>query len=386
MPKRIERPIKRFAQQAGKVLFEEVHNTAIKTLTCICQNDYLLVYAAEGYSVKFTSRSKTFTLKRGSKLVFKVERSRGTKVIVLLTKEGEIYIKGSGPVSICDTHMNDFLYYCYGELNIDAYDSSYVYCYDDCRISTHGYVQAYLYGRATGLLFSQTVAYCYDKSSVRSIGASLVKLYDESRAILKEAARAEAYDRSTVYAVDRAIVWCNGINTVDATNLVTIWATPHSTVNVSGFVTVIVNKADRLRNNLSVFSNIEFPPFYESKITINKSNFFGNILDQTTQVTEIMVVYKKLRNCLLAVLEIEKGQHFQHENFNKCRTNKVKVLSIESFDGTKKHDKGTSIHDSGFIYIVGRTIECTNYNYNIEECSTGIHFFLTRQEAIDYRG
>ena len=42
----------------------------------------------------------------------------------------------------------------------------------------------------------------------------------------------------------------------------------------------------------------------------------------------------------------------------------------------------SSIHDNNFKYHVGDEIEIKDFddNYNVE-CSTGIHFFLTREEA-----
>ena len=70
----------------------------------------------------------------------------------------------------------------------------------------------------------------------------------------------------------------------------------------------------------------------------------------------------------------------------KCRCSKAKVLSITRKDGS---DSGlTKIHsnyDSKFIYTVGEFVEVKNFNEDRwNECSAGIHFFITRQEAVDY--
>ena len=70
----------------------------------------------------------------------------------------------------------------------------------------------------------------------------------------------------------------------------------------------------------------------------------------------------------------------------KCRCSKAKVLSITNIDGTDAN-VGTAIskYDRNFIYKVGETIEVPNFNTDRwNECSTGIHFFITRQEAVDY--
>ena len=70
----------------------------------------------------------------------------------------------------------------------------------------------------------------------------------------------------------------------------------------------------------------------------------------------------------------------------KCRCSKAKVISITNLDGTPSDVKSVaSCHDSKFIYNLGETVEVPNFDTNRwNECAPGIHFFITRQEAIDY--
>ena len=70
----------------------------------------------------------------------------------------------------------------------------------------------------------------------------------------------------------------------------------------------------------------------------------------------------------------------------KCRCDKAKVLSITKIDGTSDGvDTVYSIYDETFAYKIGETVEVKNFDDNRwNECSTGIHFFLTRQEAVKY--
>lgn len=70
----------------------------------------------------------------------------------------------------------------------------------------------------------------------------------------------------------------------------------------------------------------------------------------------------------------------------KCRCSKAKVLSITKSDDPAFSVKSVcSNHDRDFIYTVGETVEVPYFDTNRwNECSTGIHFFLTRQEAVDY--
>ena len=70
----------------------------------------------------------------------------------------------------------------------------------------------------------------------------------------------------------------------------------------------------------------------------------------------------------------------------KCRCSKAEVLSITTLDG--KDDGLTSIpsnYDSDFIYRVGTTVEVEDFETDRwDECAAGIHFFITRQEAVQY--
>ena len=69
----------------------------------------------------------------------------------------------------------------------------------------------------------------------------------------------------------------------------------------------------------------------------------------------------------------------------KCRCSKAKVLSITSIDGTINYTFAHSHFDENFIYRVGETVEAKDFDENRwVECSTGIHFFITRGEAASY--
>ena len=70
----------------------------------------------------------------------------------------------------------------------------------------------------------------------------------------------------------------------------------------------------------------------------------------------------------------------------KCRCSKAEVIAIYNLDGTEAEErKCHSEYDKNFIYEVGKTIEVTDFNENRwNECAKGIHFFISRQEAIDY--
>ena len=96
--------------------------------------------------------------------------------------------------------------------------------------------------------------------------------------------------------------------------------------------------------------------------------------------------FKKCQDGKIVKLEIPVDALRCSATGRKCRCSKAKVLSITNIDGTDANvGMAVSKYDRNFIYKVGETIEVPNFNTNRwNECSTGIHFFITRQEAVDY--
>lgn len=69
----------------------------------------------------------------------------------------------------------------------------------------------------------------------------------------------------------------------------------------------------------------------------------------------------------------------------KCRASKAKVVSITTTDGRTHLEEVQSDYDPNFVYRVGETVEVKDFDTNRwNECSTGIHHFLTRKEAENY--
>ena len=71
----------------------------------------------------------------------------------------------------------------------------------------------------------------------------------------------------------------------------------------------------------------------------------------------------------------------------KCRCDRAEVLSIQHFDKNIPCDKKAvaSNFNCNFIYRVGEIVEEPNFDENRwNECSKGIHFFINRQEAVEY--
>ena len=69
----------------------------------------------------------------------------------------------------------------------------------------------------------------------------------------------------------------------------------------------------------------------------------------------------------------------------KCRCDKAKVIEIINVNECCSVAEMRSLYDPDFIYKVGEIITVANYDEDRwNECSTGIHFFMNRQEAINY--
>ena len=95
--------------------------------------------------------------------------------------------------------------------------------------------------------------------------------------------------------------------------------------------------------------------------------------------------YKKARG-LIVELEILSDAKRVSATGRKCRCDKAKVLSIQNIDGTPSVlTSVASDRDSKFIYKVGEIVTVYDFDENRwNECSTGIHFFINRQEAVNY--
>ena len=69
----------------------------------------------------------------------------------------------------------------------------------------------------------------------------------------------------------------------------------------------------------------------------------------------------------------------------KCRCSEAEVISITSLNGNYSLTKAFSSFNPEFIYEVGKIVTVDNFDENRwNECSTGIHFFITRDEAVNY--
>ena len=96
--------------------------------------------------------------------------------------------------------------------------------------------------------------------------------------------------------------------------------------------------------------------------------------------------WKKCRDNTVVKLEILADAKRSSAYSRKCRCSAAKVLAIENADGTPyAENKINSQHDGDFWYTIGEIVSVENFDEDRRnECAPGIHFFITRQEAVDW--
>ena len=103
--------------------------------------------------------------------------------------------------------------------------------------------------------------------------------------------------------------------------------------------------------------------------------------------TGTFVAWKKA-NGYIVKLEIPEDARRSSATGRKCRCDKAKVIKIQELDGSPSElTEVASGYDRNFVYRVGEIAEEPQYDKNRwKECAPGIHFFINRQEAVDYNG
>jgi uncharacterized protein YjbI with pentapeptide repeats len=121
-----------------------------------------------------------------------------------------------------------------------------------------------------------------------------------------------------------------------------------------------------------------------------------NIPEYVYTVTNILpegdiIGYKKAKikgtdMYVIVKMLISKDTKRSNATGRKCRCKSCTVLSIEFSHVLSDTDVIVSTYDENFVYKIGEVLTVNDFDENRwKECSTGIHFFITKQEAIDYQ-
>ena len=128
--------------------------------------------------------------------------------------------------------------------------------------------------------------------------------------------------------------------------------------------------------------------------SLDGANLDGASLDGATNIPFVpfacpsdgaFIGWKKVKNCLV-MLEIPEDARRCSCTSQKCRCDKAKVLGITKLDTNEcvSEIKNTS-YSPAVTYVVGEMVYPDSFDENRwKECSHGIHFFINKQNAIDY--
>ena len=121
----------------------------------------------------------------------------------------------------------------------------------------------------------------------------------------------------------------------------------------------------------------------ETKIDLETVNKYFPL---TCPEAGAFIGWKKSADNMIVKLQITEDSKRSSAFGRKCRCSKAVVLAIENLDGTPtKQTETRSKHNCLFVYEVGKTVEVPDFDEDRRhECAPGIHFFITRQEAVDY--
>ena len=97
------------------------------------------------------------------------------------------------------------------------------------------------------------------------------------------------------------------------------------------------------------------------------------------------VAWKKVEGKYLVKLQVPEDARRTSATTRKCRCDKAMVLEITSLDGEKHYDEVTNTNYNKTIYKVGEMVYPDSFDENRwRECSHGIHFFINKEDAINY--
>ena len=92
---------------------------------------------------------------------------------------------------------------------------------------------------------------------------------------------------------------------------------------------------------------------------------------------------KGIRVECIVKLEISEDAMRSSATGRKCRCSKATVLEIQDINGNVLEQFAVSDRDENFHYVPGSVVSVSDFDENrLDECSTGIHFYITREEAV----
>ena len=133
---------------------------------------------------------------------------------------------------------------------------------------------------------------------------------------------------------------------------------------------------------------------YLNGANLNGANLNGANLNAAKNIPYIplacpsegaFIGWKKVEEKYLVKLQIPEDARRSSATTRKCRCDMAKVLDITSLDGNEHYDEVTNNNYNETIYKVGEIVYPDSFDDNRwNECSHGIHFFVNKEDAINY--
>ena len=172
-------------------------------------------------------------------------------------------------------------------------------------------------------------------------------------------------------------MWLNGEEGGERANLINVNL---SGVNLSG---VDLSEADLNGVNLSN-ADLRYTNLRGVNLRGIKTNIYTIGYSLACPEKGSFIAYKKANGCIIKLLILEDSKRSSATTV-KCRCDKAKVLDIENIKTGLKVMEVRSNYDSKFIYRVGEIVSVDNFDDDRwNEYSTGIHFFMNRENAMNY--
>lgn len=123
-----------------------------------------------------------------------------------------------------------------------------------------------------------------------------------------------------------------------------------------------------------------------SGANLRRADLLGAIYDENTAFVALQcpeegsfVGWKKCKDNVIVKLLIPEDAQRSSATSRKCRASKAIVLEVIGAE------KAISTNDEDFVYEVGKEVVPDSFDDDRwNECSHGIHFFITRKEAENY--
>ena len=134
-------------------------------------------------------------------------------------------------------------------------------------------------------------------------------------------------------------------------------------------------------------ANLNGADIYRANITAAHLNGAKNLpfIPLSCPSEGAFIGWKKVEEKYLVKLQIPEDARRCSATTRKCRCDKAMVLDITSLDGEEHYDEVTNNRYNETIYKVGEMVYPDSFDENRwNECSHGIHFFINKEDAINY--